>query len=162
MLEGNKCEACHEVVTGSRTQYSQTKYCLACARSRKRANTLSPWTTEQKREFQRKYMRGYRLDHPGLSTRYVRKHRDVRKAESNEGATCLRSFAFLPLLLLVLISSGKLDLSIEALPEAIRYLEALATELVIKVTGLVTVVLICWRHVRSFFKDKEKPRPEPK
>jgi hypothetical protein len=149
MLPGKKCESCHDVVTGKRANHNQTRFCEACAKLKKRENSLNPWTPRQKQAFMREYMRGYRRDHPGLSTPYVRKHREVRKADSD--GTCLRSFAVLPLLL-ALTSSEHLQLSIDALPEIIGFAELL----LVKVTGLLIVAVLCGRHLKKFWDDKPK------
>src|SRR5258708_30081325 len=153
MVQGKKCESCHDGVTGKRATYTQTRFCEACAKKRKRANTLSPWTPEQKRAYMRTYMRAYRKAHPGLSSQYVRSHREKERAGPEQGsATYLSSFAwFMPMLVIVMLSSGAAELNFETLKELLTSVEVLT----VHVTGLVVVGVICWRHLESFFKDKK-------
>jgi hypothetical protein len=51
---------------------------------------------------------------------------------------------------LVVDFSGNLDLNFETLPALISDLELLA----IKIAGFFVVVLICWRHLKRFWKEK--------
>jgi len=39
-------------------------------------------SSEERRNYMREYMRAYRLQHPGLSTPYVRKYRAGKRPES--------------------------------------------------------------------------------
>ena len=60
MLPGNLCERCNEKVQPEKARHQQTKYCLECARIKKRENTLDPWPPDKKRNYMRDYMRVYR------------------------------------------------------------------------------------------------------
>lgn len=60
MLEGKLCERCKEKVQKAKARHKQTKYCVKCAKIKKRENTLDPWTPEERRDYMREYMRGYR------------------------------------------------------------------------------------------------------
>jgi hypothetical protein len=79
MLKGNRCRLCTEVITSPKAQHKQTRYCDRCAKIKKRRNTLDPWTSEERREYMKQYMREYRRKRPGLSTPYVQKLRNKRK-----------------------------------------------------------------------------------
>jgi hypothetical protein len=79
MLDGNLCELCTNIVTGSKARHKQTKYCNRCAKLKKRRNTIESCPSEDRREYMKEYMREYRRKHPGLSTRYVQKLRVKRK-----------------------------------------------------------------------------------
>lgn len=91
-MQTKKCKNCEELITGPKAQRKQTRYCDRCARTMKKTNSLDPWTTDKRREYNKTYMRGYRRDHPGLSTPYVRKFRaNQRKAASSEaGAVAMQ------------------------------------------------------------------------
>jgi len=62
MLQGKRCKDCKSYIAESRAKYKQTRYCLDCAKRRKRENSLDPWTPEERRLYMRQYMRRYR--HP--------------------------------------------------------------------------------------------------
>lgn len=161
MSGGNRCEICNGLVKGERARHKQTRYCGACAKAKKKENSLSSWTPEEKRRYMRRYMRAYRRSHPGLSSPYVRKHRqkkgkDSAAASSNERptlpphatvdreATYIHCLAwFLPLLLAVSLSVETMDSGFEVIKTAITHLELL----IVKVTGLLIIVVICLRHV---------------
>src|SRR6185312_14322607 len=96
MLEGNRCELCNSVVDRSKSKHKQTKYCVKCAKAKKKENSFSPWLPEEKRRYMREYMRGYRRDHPRLSSPYVRRHRKNQElqnsaSEINKSTQHLRS-----------------------------------------------------------------------
>ena len=81
MLEGNRCERCLRSVEGTRANHHQTRYCIPCAKVKKRQNSLDPWTREERQEYMKRYMREYRRKRPGLSTPYVRKNRSIKKLD---------------------------------------------------------------------------------
>lgn len=60
MLEGNLCERCKEKVEAEKALHKQTRYCVECAKVKKRENTLDPWSPEKRRAYMREYMQGYR------------------------------------------------------------------------------------------------------
>lgn len=166
----NRCELCNGIVKGEKARHKQTRYCDPCAKAKKKENTLSSWEPEEKRQYMRRYMRAYRCAHPGLSSQYVRKHRQKKQQETAATSSSARdvrpphasvdqdppSFSslifFVPLLWAVSLSSETVDSGFEAIKTAISYLELL----LIKVTGLVIVAAACWRHVIHFWRDKEK------
>jgi hypothetical protein len=167
----NKCELCNGLIIGKKSKYKQTKYCDACAKAKKKENSLDPWPSEKKRRYMRSYMRKYRRSHPGLSSPYVRKHRQKKQQESatisskerpvsrlqpsvDHDATYLLSLLwFLPLLWAAGVPTEKyLDSSFELIKTAITYLELL----VVKITGLGVIVVVCLRHLAHLWKDKEK------
>lgn len=151
MLEGNRCERCEVVVAEDRAKHKQTKYCVSCAREKKRENSLDPWLPEERREYMRNYMRVYRKTHPRLSSPHQRKHRETRQ-QHQVGSTYLRCVCVVPVLCLAYLSFGTIDSSFDALRTLITDLELL----VVKVTSLVTVVVLCCRHVAHFWRGKEK------
>lgn len=65
MLRGNLCEECRNKVEDSKAQHQQTRYCITCAKRKKRENTLDPWTPEERRAYMRQYMRQRR--HPQIA-----------------------------------------------------------------------------------------------
>lgn len=132
MLGRNLCERCHRKVHTAKARHKQTKYCVTCAKAKKKENTLDPWTPEKRREYMRDYMRDYR-------------------AQSRLSCVVL----VLPLLAMGGLS-GALNLSFEEIAAGIIYTELL----VIKVTGLVTVVVMCARHLKHFWKDGEKEKKD--
>lgn len=69
-----KSKDCKNPVRGE-GQRTKAQYCEGCFNKLKRLNSLDPWTVEERRSYMRGYMRKYREDHPGLSTKYVRKYR---------------------------------------------------------------------------------------
>ena len=147
MVDG-RCEICRLIVPEPRACHKQTKYCEECARLKKRAGAYNSWHRDVKAAFMRKYMCAYRRSHPGLSTAYVRKHREKLKSCSGN-VTYLSCVSFLLLLLVVvLLVSGKLHY--DALPKVISYLELLA----VKVTGLIVILLFCWKHLKQFWKER--------
>lgn len=151
MLDGNRCERCGRVVRKAKARYKQTKYCDDCARLKKRANTLSPWLPEEKQAYMRRYMRAYRKTHPGLSSPYVRRHRKNVRGIANDSQANLRLFAwFLPCLIFVLKFSGGLEPSFEAIRTLVTDLELLA----VKFTGLVALMVICWRHIANLWTSR--------
>lgn len=166
MLEGNRCELCYEVIQSSKARHRQTKYCQECARQKKKENTGDSWTPEDRREYMRRYMSEYRRRHPKLSKPYVLKHRrEKQKARISVHRTvtfyCLW---FLPLLLLAPVSTETMSVWFDSLKTAIAYIELI----VIKITGLVIVVTVCWKHIKHLFarddknadKDKESKENE--
>lgn len=92
MLEGNRCELCNKRVERARALYKQTKYCAHCAKVKKKENSLSSWHAEDKKEYMREYMRMYRRKRPRLSTPYVRKYRELKRATQ---AACRDTFTVL-------------------------------------------------------------------
>jgi hypothetical protein len=64
-----------------RSPAPQTKYCEKCAREQKRLNSEEGRTYDMRKEELRAYMREYRKKHPGLSTQYVRRHRQKHSSE---------------------------------------------------------------------------------
>ena len=154
MVDG-RCELCRQIVPKPRACHKQTKYCEECARSKKRASAHNSWPAQVKAVFMRKYMRAYRQSHPGLSTAYVRKHREKLKSCSGNATylSCISLLLSLLLLLLLvaLLASGRLHY--DALPKVISYLELLA----VKVTGLIVIVLICWKHLKQFWNEMTHP-----
>jgi hypothetical protein len=126
MLPGNLCERCNEKVQPAKASHKQTKYCIECARIKKRENTLDPWPPEKKRNYMREYMRGYRA-------RF----------------SCL--ILLLPFLGINGLSSKVPDLSFEDITTGIVHAELLA----IKVTGLALVVVLCIRHLKHAWKEKD-------
>lgn len=80
MLEGNWCELCTKRVEDARARFKQTKYCASCAKLKKKENSFSSWHAEDKKLYMREYMRRYRRKRPRLSTPYVRKHREMKRA----------------------------------------------------------------------------------
>lgn len=79
MLQRRLCEICRGIVEKLKANHKQTRYCARCAKVKKRENTFDPWTTDERREYMRIYMRNYRLRHPGLSTPYVQRHRTRKR-----------------------------------------------------------------------------------
>lgn len=149
MVDGNRCEVCREIVPEEKACHKQTKYCDGCARSKKLAGTQSSWSRDEKAAYMRGYMRGYRKRHQRLSTPYVRKHRE--KLREGSRTAPYRSVA-IPVLLLSLLfmQSGNLSPHSDTLPVLISHVELI----VIKVTGLIVVVIICWEHLKRFWKDR--------
>lgn len=171
MSHRNRCERCNELLKGERARHKQTKYCAPCAKAKKKENTLSTWTAEEKRRYMRHYMCAYRRSRPGLSSPYVRKYRQkkqekfaaavvserpdplTRPLSVDYDALCLRSLAwFLPLLYTANLSAETVDSVFEIAKAVIAHLELFA----IKATGLVIVLAVCWRHLTHFWGDKEK------
>ncbi len=164
----HRCELCNEVVKGEKASHKQTRYCDPCAKAKKKENTLSSWPPEEKRRYMRRYMRAYRRAHPGLSSQYVRKYRQKKREEStatscnerppspphasvDHEATYLHCVAwFLPLLLALSLLAETMDSGFETIKTTITYLELL----VIKVTGLLIIVVICFRHLVHLWRDK--------
>lgn len=126
MHEGNLCERCNEKVQPAKARHKQTKYCVECARIKKRENTLDPWTPDKKRNYMRDYMRGYRA-------RF----------------SCL--LLFLPFLGMDGLSLESLNFSFNQITTGIEHAELL----VIKVAGLAAVVAICIRHLKQSWKEKK-------
>jgi len=62
MLQGKRCEDCNRVIDEPRSRHKQTRFCLECAKRRKRQNSEDPWPAEKRRLYMRDYMRRYR--HP--------------------------------------------------------------------------------------------------
>jgi hypothetical protein len=60
MPKMKRCILCGMMIDYARSQHNQTRYCLACAKKRKRENSLDPWTPEERRAYMREYMRRYR------------------------------------------------------------------------------------------------------
>lgn len=165
----NRCELCNEVVKGEKARHKQTRYCDPCAKAKKKENTLSSWEPEEKRLYMRRYMRAYRRAHPGLSSQYVRKHRQKKQQEAAANSSSARdvcplrtcvdqdpspfsSLIFFVPLLWTSLSSEAVNSGFDAIKTAISYLELL----LIKVTGLVIVAAVCWRHVIHIWRDREK------
>lgn len=149
MVHGNRCEICRRIVPEPKASHKQTKYCDECARCKKRLGSKNSWPADVKAAYMREYMRSYRKVHPRLSTTYVRKHRE--KLRSCSGKASYLSSPAIPLLFLViaLILSGNLDPHSDSLPVFIAYLELLT----VKITGFIVIVLICWKHLKRFWKD---------
>jgi hypothetical protein len=126
MLLGKLCERCNEKVQPEKARHAQTKYCVECARIKKRENTLDPWTPDQKRNYMRDYMRGYRA-------RF----------------SCM--LLFLPFLGMNGLSLESLNFSFNDITVGIEHAELL----VIKMVGLAAVVAMSIRHLKQTWK-KEK------
>jgi hypothetical protein len=146
MLDGNRCELCRSVVERRKSKYKQTKYCEQCAKAKKRENSLNPWLPDEKRHYMREYMRRYRLVHPRLSSRYVRRHRKNQELQDSspiyKSTQHLRSVNwFLPFFFLI-VCPELMD-SFKLIEAAITYLEVLT----IKITGLAIIGVFCWRHL---------------
>jgi hypothetical protein len=120
MLERNLCERCHRKVHTAKARHKQTKYCVECAKAKKRENTLDPWTPEKRREYMREYMKGYRAQ------------------------ARLNCVVWVLPLLGVGGLSAILNLSFEEITAGITYAEILA----VKGTGLAFIVIICIRHLK--------------
>lgn len=164
MSERKKCKNCERLIKGAKARRKQTKYCAPCAAVKKKENTENPWLPEEKRDYMRPYMRAYRRAHPGLSTPYVRRHREKkrmqRSAHSNPGeaahppASAQERGATCPALLLMLVpmmsaagaTPDQLELGFEAVKATITNLELL----VLKATGLALVVMLCWQHLAAY------------
>jgi hypothetical protein len=131
MLEGNRCELCHEVVHGTKARHKQTKYCEGCAKAKKRENTLDPWPPEKRRNYMRVYMRDYR---------------------AQMRLSCM--VWFLPFLGMDGLSSKLVNLSFEEITTGIVHAEILA----IKATGLALVIVLCIRHLKHAWKDGDKEK----
>jgi len=158
MLEGNRCERCEQLIRGAKALHRQTKYCGPCARVKKRENTECPLLPDDKREYMRAYMREYRRAHPGLSSRYVRRHRERKskaRADSSGGTVTLRCLiptAALSLLLFKDASPNGWGVSLEDVSAVVVNLQVLA----IHVAGLAFVVLLCWFHLAGLWRSKKK------
>src|SRR4051812_29656338 len=126
MLPGNLCERCNEKVQPAKARHRQTKYCVECARIKKRENTLDPWTPDKKRNYMRDYMRGYRA-------RF----------------SCI--LLFLPFLGMNGLSLGFLNFSFNDITAGIEHAELL----VIKVASLAAVVAMSIRHLKQIWKAKK-------
>lgn len=126
MLSGNLCERCNEKVQPAKARHKQTKYCVECARIKKRENTLDTWPLDTKKDYMRDYMRGYRA-------RF----------------SCL--LLFLPFLGMNGLSVESLSFSFKDITAGIDHAELL----VIKVAGLAAVVAISIRHLKQSWKEKK-------
>jgi hypothetical protein len=126
MLPGNLCERCNEKVQPAKARHRQTKYCLECAKIKKRENTLDPWTPDKRRNYMRDYMRGYRA-------RF----------------SCL--LLFLPFLGTGGLSLESLNSSFDQIATGIEHAELL----VIKVASLAAVVAISIRHLKHAWMEKK-------
>jgi len=145
MLEGNRCELCNSVVDRRKSKYKQTKYCVKCARAKKKENSLSPWLPEEKRRYMREYMRGYRRDHPRLSSPYVRRYRKNQELQNSASKSPehLRSVDwFFPFVFLMLCPE-LMDFSFRSIEAVITYIEVLT----LKITSLVVILIFCWKHL---------------
>lgn len=154
MLAGNRCELCHEVIQSTKARHPQTKYCKSCAKQKKKENTENSWSPEKIKEYMRRYMRRYRQLHPKRNRIYLRKHRQkTRKitAASDQNASFL-CLALIPLLFLEPFSTESMTLWFDSLKTSITYLELI----VINLTGLIVVVKVCLRHIRSPIVKKDK------
>jgi hypothetical protein len=164
MSERKACVRCGLLVRGPRAEHRQTKYCGECARIKKRENTLNPLLPEEKREYMRGYMREYRRTHPGLSSPYVRRHRERKREAGGESSggqpsaptsaspRCHAGAVILTLLFFRGDSSEGWGVSLEDLSALIPRLELLLVE----VAGLVFVALVCWRHLADFWRNRKK------
>lgn len=167
MLDGNRCELCRDVVQGKRAEHKQTKYCLACARRRKRENSLDPLHPDDRREYMRRYMRKYRETHPHLSTRYVRAHREKKtnlnrpadeQLNKNQNLASAQAIFYCGSISLIGVScalmisgSGNVDLAAITFEKIQGFIGRCAVTIV-EVTGLVVVSVFCWRHVRDLLR----------
>jgi hypothetical protein len=127
MLPGNLCELCKGKVQAAKARHKQTRYCVECAKAKKRENSLDARTPEEKRDYMRKYMRVYR-------------------AQARLGCLAL----LLPFLGGGGLSLESLNFGFEDITTGIVYAELL----VIKLTGLATVVVLCIKHLKHSWKDK--------
>lgn len=131
MLEGNLCELCKRKVQPTKARHKQTKYCVACAKIKKRQNTEDPWPPEKRRDYMRAYMRCYRAQ-----TRL----------------NCLT------LSLLFLGMDGRwlksLNFTFEEINNVLGHVELL----VMKVTGLALVAVLCIRHLKHAWREKDEEK----
>lgn len=166
MLPGNRCVRCGQVVRGPRAEHRQTKYCERCARDKKRENTESPMLPGEKRRYMRKYMRKYRRAHPGLSTPYVRRHRERKRearAQSSGGrepavpAGALRchAAATVVVVLLLLFKDAAPEGRGVGFEEVSAFIVRLQL-LVVEVAGLAFIALLCWHHLSDFWRNRKK------
>lgn len=131
MLERNLCELCKGEVQPTKARHKQTKYCVACAKIKKRQNTEDPWPPEKRRDYMRAYMRRYR---------------------AQARLSCLA--LFLPLLGMSGLSLEPLNFSFEEIDIGIAHAELL----IMKVTGLALVVVLCIRHLKHVWREKDKEK----
>lgn len=132
MKDGNLCELCKGEVQPEKARHKQTKYCVRCARVKKRENTEDPWPPEKRRAYMRRYMR-------------------TRRAQAR--LYCL------PLFLLLFGTGGLSPEAFQTFDEVatlIGYVELIA----LKVTGLAFIVVICARHLKHALQDGEKKQEE--
>lgn len=157
-MKDGKCQNCKGEIEAARAVHRQTKYCARCAREKKRENTLPSQHPAAKSEYMSEYMCRYRSRHPGLSTPYVRKHREKKRAE--RGAACnVLLLCLVPLLTAVGLLPDWSSLSFESVGKAITDTE----QLVLKAACLASAVIFCYRYLASHCKrSEEKPsRREP-
>jgi len=133
MHEGNLCERCNEKVQPAKARHKQTKYCVECARIKKRENTLDPWPPDKKRNYMRDYMRGYRARFSGL-------------------------LLFMPFLGMGGLSLESLNFSFKDITTGIEHAELL----VIKVAGLAAVVAMSIRHLKQAWNEKNEEKEKEK
>lgn len=163
MLEGNRCVLCQQEIKGKRSSNRQTKYCLACARLKKRENSLDPWHPLDRRDYMRLYMRQYRRRHPRLSAPYVRIHREREKnlGLSPEGQTagtrvsCLSVVVFLSLLEFMTPAYASFDLTVLSL-DGIQDFIARCVVTIVEASSLVVIALFSWRHIREIWRQIRK------
>jgi hypothetical protein len=129
MLEGKLCERCKGKVQPAKAKHKQTKYCVECARIKKRENTENPWTPEERRAYMRGYMRDYR-------------------AQARLGCWVW----FLPFLGVDGLWSEMRNLSFEDITKGIVYAEFL----VIEATGLALVIVLCIQHLKHALKSEDR------
>lgn len=154
MLEGKKCELCNEIIKCTKSQYKQTKYCRECAKQKKKENTSDSWLPEERKEYMRSYMREYRRRNPKLSNPYVIRHRQ-KKRNVKSAVTGSKTFLclwFVPFMLLAAPSAETVSLWFDTFKTAVSYLELL----IIKLSGLIILVIICWQHIRYLFHKTDK------
>src|SRR5882724_10468599 len=166
MLAGKTCELCKKVIIGSRAQHQQTKYHPDCAQIKKQEHNPDSMNREERRIFMRNFMRGYRAKHKGLSTPYVRKHRERKRQQlrtlgrdiqSTEPSVPDRlpptryecSSASLALLLWLVVHW---DTQILNALQTIQVLINHGNVVIIEGTGLVVILILCWRHVSQLWR----------
>lgn len=61
MSEGKPCKGyCDGVIEEARAMHNQTKYCIKCAKLKKRENSEEARTYQDRKDYLREYMREYR------------------------------------------------------------------------------------------------------
>jgi hypothetical protein len=131
MLPGNRCEDCKEPVHGPRAAHRQTKFCVDCAKRRKKEQTKQSRPAVDRRESHREYMRKYRPKHPGISTPYVRKFRDKQRYKTGKAVTPQSS------------EPDMRQLDFETLKAFIGHLSII----VVEATGLLVIFTYCLKHI---------------
>src|SRR5262249_35879285 len=82
LLGAKRCSVCNQLLEGERATRRQTKYCSDCARAVKRRQTQESCPPQDRKEYQRQYLRAYRKRHPGYNNKYVKRHREKARIEA--------------------------------------------------------------------------------